>query len=86
MEIKNNVFVVTGGASGLGGGTVRMLAQAGGKVVIADVQADKGEAMARELGANVRFMKCDVTTEADGQAARRRSARRGRTGWPASSG
>jgi NAD(P)-dependent dehydrogenase (short-subunit alcohol dehydrogenase family) len=68
MEIKNNVFVVTGGASGLGGGTVRMLAQAGGKVVIADVQADKGEAMARELGANVRFMKCDVTAEADGQA------------------
>jgi NAD(P)-dependent dehydrogenase (short-subunit alcohol dehydrogenase family) len=68
MEIKNNVFVVTGGASGLGGGTVRMLAQAGGKVVIADVQADKGEPMARELGANVRFMKCDVTAEADGQA------------------
>jgi len=68
MEIKNNVFIVTGGASGLGGGTARMLAQAGGKVVIADVQADKGEALAKELGANVRFMKCDVTSEADGQA------------------
>ena len=45
-----------------------MLAQAGGKVIIADVQADKGEALARELGANTRFDKCDVTSEADGQA------------------
>ena len=68
MEIKDNVFIVTGGASGLGGGTARMLAQAGGKVIIADVQADKGEALARELGANARFVKCDVTSEADGQA------------------
>ena len=68
MEIKDNVFIVTGGASGLGGGTARMLARAGGRVVIADVQADKGEAMAKELGANARFVKCDVTSEADGQA------------------
>jgi NAD(P)-dependent dehydrogenase (short-subunit alcohol dehydrogenase family) len=68
MEIKNNVFIVTGGASGLGGATSRLLAQSGGKVIIADVQADKGEALARELGANARFMKCDVTSEADAQA------------------
>jgi len=68
MEIKNNVFIVTGGASGLGGGTARMLAQAGGKVLIADVQADRGEALAKELGAGARFVKCDVTSEADGQA------------------
>jgi len=68
MEIRNNVFIVTGGASGLGGGTARMLAQAGGKVIIADVQADKGAAMARELGPNARYMKCDVTSETDGQA------------------
>jgi NAD(P)-dependent dehydrogenase (short-subunit alcohol dehydrogenase family) len=69
MEIKNNVFIVTGGASGLGGGTAKMLAQAGGRVIIADVQADKGEAFARELGESARFVKCDVTSEADGQAA-----------------
>jgi NAD(P)-dependent dehydrogenase (short-subunit alcohol dehydrogenase family) len=69
MEIKDNVFIVTGGASGLGGGTARMLAGAGGKVIIADLQADKGEMLAKELGANVRFVKCDVTSEADGQAA-----------------
>src|SRR5512147_1272712 len=68
MEIKGNVFIVTGGASGLGGATSTMLARAGGKVIIADVQADKGEALARELGGNARFMKCDVTSEADGQA------------------
>jgi NAD(P)-dependent dehydrogenase (short-subunit alcohol dehydrogenase family) len=68
MEIRDNVFVVTGGASGLGGATATMLARAGGKVIVADVQADKGEALARELGPGARFMKCDVTSEADGQA------------------
>jgi NAD(P)-dependent dehydrogenase (short-subunit alcohol dehydrogenase family) len=68
MQIQNNVFIVTGGASGLGGATSRLLAAAGGKVVIADVQADKGEALARELGAGARFVKCDVTSEADAQA------------------
>ncbi|GMV57661.1 3-hydroxyacyl-CoA dehydrogenase [Betaproteobacteria bacterium PRO7] len=68
MEIRNNAFIVTGGASGLGGATSRMLAAQGGKVVIADVQADKGEALAKELG-SATFVKCDVTSEADGQAA-----------------
>jgi len=68
MQINNNVFIVTGGASGLGGATTRMLAAGGGKVVIADVQADRGEALARELG-SARFVKCDVASEADGQAA-----------------
>ncbi len=68
MEIRNNVFIVTGGASGLGGATSRMIAANGGKVVIADVQADKGEALAREL-AGARFVMCDVSSEADGKAA-----------------
>jgi NAD(P)-dependent dehydrogenase (short-subunit alcohol dehydrogenase family) len=66
MEIQNNVFIVTGGASGLGAATARMLAAAGGKVVIADVQAEAGTALARELGGQ--FVKCDVTSEADGKA------------------
>lgn len=66
MEIKNNVFIVTGGASGLGEGTVRMLAEQGGKVVIADVQTEKGQALAQELGAT--FVRCDVSQEADAQA------------------
>ena len=66
MQIKDRVFIVTGGVSGLGEGTARMLASEGGKVVIADMQADKGEALAREIG--VAFVRCDVTNEADAQA------------------
>ncbi|MBI3230367.1 MAG: 3-hydroxyacyl-CoA dehydrogenase [Burkholderiales bacterium] len=66
MQIQNNVFIITGGASGLGAATARMLAQAGGKVVIADVQVEAGEALAKELGGQ--FVKCDVCSEADGQA------------------
>src|SRR5512134_528754 len=69
MQIRNYVFIVTGGASGLGGATSRMVVGNGGKVVIADVQADKGEALARELGNAARYVKCDVSTEADAQAA-----------------
>lgn len=67
MEIKGNVFIVTGGASGLGEGTARMLAEHGGKVVIADMQTEKGEAVAHEIGGV--FVRCDVSNEADGQAA-----------------
>jgi NAD(P)-dependent dehydrogenase (short-subunit alcohol dehydrogenase family) len=66
MEISGKVFIVTGGASGLGEGTARMLSQAGGKVVIADMQVEKGEAIAKEIGGV--FVKCDVSSEADGQA------------------
>jgi NAD(P)-dependent dehydrogenase (short-subunit alcohol dehydrogenase family) len=76
MDIKGKVFIVTGGASGLGEGTARMLAAEGGKVVVADVQADKGEALAKELGGA--FVKCDVTQEADGQAAVARAVAMGK--------
>ncbi|MDE2605953.1 MAG: 3-hydroxyacyl-CoA dehydrogenase [Burkholderiales bacterium] len=67
MDIQGKVFIVTGGASGLGEGTARMLAANGGRVVIADMQADKGEQVAREIGGA--FVKCDVSQEADAQAA-----------------
>ncbi|MEO8056988.1 MAG: 3-hydroxyacyl-CoA dehydrogenase [Burkholderiales bacterium] len=71
MDIAGKVFIVTGAASGLGEGTARMLAANGAKVVIADLQVDKGEALAAELGgdAHAQFVKCDVSQEADGQAA-----------------
>ena len=65
MEISGKVFIVTGGASGLGEGTARMLAAQGGHVVIADMQVDKGEAVAREIGGQ--FVRCDVSSETDGQ-------------------
>jgi NAD(P)-dependent dehydrogenase (short-subunit alcohol dehydrogenase family) len=67
MQIKNSVFLVTGGASGLGAATARMAAENGGRVVIADMQVDAGEKLAKELGGH--FAKCDVTSEADGKAA-----------------
>lgn len=67
MQIKDRVFIVTGGASGLGEGTARMLAAEGGKIVIADMQADKGAQVAQDIGGV--FVRCDVSQEADGQAA-----------------
>ena len=66
MEIRGKVFIVTGGASGLGEGTARMLAEHGGQVVVADLQADQGQKVAEEIGG--RFVRCDVAQEADGQA------------------
>src|SRR5476649_24639 len=66
MQIQDNVFIITGGASGLGASTARMIVAAGGKVVLADVQVEAGQALAAELGGV--FVKCDVTSEADGQA------------------
>jgi len=69
VQTKDSVFIVTGGASGLGGATVRMLVNGGGKVVIADLKEAEGNALASELGANVRFVRTDVTDEASGKAA-----------------
>ncbi len=76
MQIEGKVFIVTGGASGLGEGTARMLAAEGGQVVIADMQADKGEAVAKDIGGA--FVKCDVSSEADGQAAVAKAASMGK--------
>jgi NAD(P)-dependent dehydrogenase (short-subunit alcohol dehydrogenase family) len=79
MDIAGKVFIVTGGASGLGEGTARMLIAEGGKVVIADLQVDKGEALAVEFGADrLGFIKCDVSQEADGQAAVTRATTMGK--------
>ena len=71
MDITGKVFIVTGGASGLGEGTARMLVREGGKVVIADLQAERGQALAAELGGPGRaaFVRCDVSQEVDGRAA-----------------
>ncbi len=65
MDIQDKVFIVTGGASGLGAGTVRMLVREGAKVVLADVQDEAGEALATELGQQ--YVHCDVTKEEDAQ-------------------
>lgn len=71
MRIHNSVFIVTGGASGLGAGAARFLAGQGGKVVLADMNAAAGEALAAELGAKgemARFVTTNVADEASAQA------------------
>ncbi len=62
MQIKDNSFLVTGGASGLGEAVVRAINAHGGKVVIADLNEETGQALVNELGDNVRFVRCDVTS------------------------
>ncbi|WP_438950759.1 SDR family NAD(P)-dependent oxidoreductase [Psychrobacter submarinus] len=69
MQIQGNSFLVTGGASGLGEAVVRAITAQGGKVVIADLNEEAGTALARELGDSVRFVRCDVTSGDDVQAA-----------------
>ena len=66
MQIKDGIFIITGGASGLGAATARMITDNGGTVVLADVQVEAGEQLATQLQG--RFIRCDVTSEADGRA------------------
>ena len=69
MQIQGKTFIVTGGASGLGEASTRELIAAGANVIIADLNSDKGEALADELGEQARFVRCDVTSEEDVQSA-----------------
>jgi NAD(P)-dependent dehydrogenase (short-subunit alcohol dehydrogenase family) len=63
MEIANKVFIITGGGSGLGAATARLLATNGGKVILADVNAEVGKQTAADIGEAARFVKTDVTNE-----------------------
>jgi 3-hydroxyacyl-CoA dehydrogenase/3-hydroxy-2-methylbutyryl-CoA dehydrogenase len=65
MNSKDVVAVVTGGASGLGEASVRELVKKGARVVIVDIDTDKGEKLAAAIGANAVFVKTDITSEAD---------------------
>lgn len=69
MQVKGSVVMVTGGASGLGEATVRNFVEGGSQVSILDVQADKGQHLAAELGADVIFCMTDVTDEQSVQNA-----------------
>lgn len=69
MNMINRVFLITGAGSGLGAAVARMVVEAGGKAMLLDVNGDAGGSLAHELGAAARFLKTDVTSEADGQAA-----------------
>jgi NAD(P)-dependent dehydrogenase (short-subunit alcohol dehydrogenase family) len=69
MRLQASTFIVTGGASGLGGATARMVVDGGGSVVIADLKDAEGLALAKDLGAKARFVRTDVTDEASGKGA-----------------
>ncbi|MEO4046485.1 3-hydroxyacyl-CoA dehydrogenase [Pseudomonas sp. CAU 1711] len=69
MRIEDSVFLITGGGSGLGLASARELVGLGARVLLLDVNAEAGAAAVSELGERARFLRCDITREADGQAA-----------------
>lgn len=68
MKFEASNFIVTGGASGLGEATVRLFHGKGANVVVADLNVERGEKLAAELGARVVFQRADVSSETDAQA------------------
>lgn len=64
-QLQGKVAIVTGGAAGFGEGIVRLFVSEGARVVIADLDAAKGEALAQALGADAQFCRCDVSSRAD---------------------
>ncbi len=68
-RLSEKSAVITGGASGLGEATVRLFVEHGARVLIADVQDARGEALASELGAGVLYQRTDVSSESDIAAA-----------------
>jgi NAD(P)-dependent dehydrogenase (short-subunit alcohol dehydrogenase family) len=69
VDIAGRTVLVTGGGSGLGAATARMAVEAGGSVVVADVDAERGRRVADELGERARFVATDVTDEDATRAA-----------------
>jgi NAD(P)-dependent dehydrogenase (short-subunit alcohol dehydrogenase family) len=69
MQLNGSVALVTGGASGLGEGVVRRFVAAGARALILDLNAERGETLAAELGGRVRFVRADVTREEEVTAA-----------------
>jgi NAD(P)-dependent dehydrogenase (short-subunit alcohol dehydrogenase family) len=69
MKLADSTFIVTGGASGLGAATARMVVANGGNAIIADVDENNGRALAAELGGSTKFVRTDVGDEASAKAA-----------------
>ena len=69
MDIQGKVALVTGGASGLGAATVRMIVASGGRAVIVDLHEKLGQALAAELGESVHYARADVSDPTEAEAA-----------------
>lgn len=69
MDVAGSSFIVTGGGSGLGGGTVRLLANSGANVMVVDLNEEAGNSIVEELGGNTRFVKANVTSEEEVRTA-----------------
>jgi NAD(P)-dependent dehydrogenase (short-subunit alcohol dehydrogenase family) len=69
MQLQNATALITGGASGLGEATVRRFAEQGANVVIIDLNEERGQALAQELGDAARYVRADVSREEDMQKA-----------------
>ncbi len=65
MRLKDKVAIVTGAASGMGAATARIFAREGAFVILTDLDAEGGQAMAREIGNRAMFVRHDVSKEAD---------------------
>lgn len=74
MKLEQVRAVISGGASGLGLATARRLVAAGGKVALLDVQDDAGRKAVEALGGAASYRHCDVTSEAEVDAAVRGAA------------
>lgn len=69
MDLKDSVFIITGGGSGLGEATARLFAASGGKVIVADLKKENADSVAKSIGANARAIECNVTNEDQVKAA-----------------
>ena len=69
MQIKDKCFLISGGGSGLGAATARMIIQQGGQVILADLNQEAGTALAKELGNRAQFIITDVSNESSAKAA-----------------
>jgi NAD(P)-dependent dehydrogenase (short-subunit alcohol dehydrogenase family) len=68
-RLEGKTAIVTGGASGIGAASVRLFAQEGARVLVADMQRERGEKLAAELGPAAAFRAVDVTREDDVKGA-----------------
>lgn len=69
MQLANRTFLITGAGSGLGAACAREFVRHGANVVIADSNSEAGETVVKDIGANARFIRTDVTKEDDAAAA-----------------